>query len=512
MKSTPSDVSTSPIAASLARNKLGPLHILWFVLGAAAPVTVVAGVIPTAYGITGIVGLPLAFLLIGALLALFSVGYNAMSRRISNAGAFYAYISQGISRPIGVAAAWVALFAYNLLQVGLYGAIGASVAPLMEQWFGLHAHWALYAAVAWAIVAVLGLRRVEENARILTVLLVLEIVVVLVFFGANMLHPAGGAISFEPFHPSALFTSGFGAAAVIGITGFVGFEASAIFSEEARDRKRTVPRATLLSLLVIAGLYSLASWGMSVATGPAEIAGFAAHEQGNTMFALAATNLGQVWAAIGQVLFVTSVFAAMISYHNAVGRYVFALGREGVLPSWFGTTTKSMAPKWGSLIQSIIGIAVIIGYSIAGLDPLLQLFFWLGTTGGFGVLVLLTATSIAVLGYRLRSKGENIWRATIAPALALVLLLAILIAAAVNFATLLGVAPDSPLRWVFPASFLVPVLIGLARAWYLYARKPEVYNGIGLGANAATGRAEAAEERTHAHEAREATGIDGSTR
>ncbi len=63
---------------------------------------------PTGYAVTGIIGIPAAFVLLGSILLVFCVGYNAMSRRISNAGAFYAYIAQGVSRPAGVAAAWVA--------------------------------------------------------------------------------------------------------------------------------------------------------------------------------------------------------------------------------------------------------------------------------------------------------------------------------------------------------------------------------------------------------------------
>ena len=65
------------------------------------------------------------------LLALFSVGYVAMSRHITNAGAFYTYVTHGLGRPAGVGAAWMALLAYNALQVGFYGIIGAAAAPLL---------------------------------------------------------------------------------------------------------------------------------------------------------------------------------------------------------------------------------------------------------------------------------------------------------------------------------------------------------------------------------------------
>jgi len=50
---------------------------------------VAAGVIPTAYALTGLTGIPVAFLVVAVVLALFCPGYVAMSRRIRNAGAFY---------------------------------------------------------------------------------------------------------------------------------------------------------------------------------------------------------------------------------------------------------------------------------------------------------------------------------------------------------------------------------------------------------------------------------------
>ncbi len=93
----------SNVSEALARGRLGIPSVIFFVLSAAAPLTVVAGVVTTGYGVIGVTGIPLAFLLVAAVLALFSVGYVAMSRRVENAGAFYAYVSRGLGRPAGVA-------------------------------------------------------------------------------------------------------------------------------------------------------------------------------------------------------------------------------------------------------------------------------------------------------------------------------------------------------------------------------------------------------------------------
>ena len=63
-----------------------------------------------------------------------------------NAGAFYAFISQGLGRAAGVAAALIALLAYSLLQVALYGMLGPAAASLAAAHLGVHAPW-----WAWAL-------------------------------------------------------------------------------------------------------------------------------------------------------------------------------------------------------------------------------------------------------------------------------------------------------------------------------------------------------------------------
>lgn len=478
------------ISRALAADRLGVPDVVYFVLSAAAPLTVVAGVVTTAYAVTGITGLPIAFIAVGAVLALFSVGYVTMARYMVNAGAFYAYVSRGLGRPAGVAAAWVALVAYNALQVGLYGALGAAATPLLNQWAGINPPWWAVALVAWALVGALGLMRVEVNGTILAVLLTTEIAVILIFDAADLLHPAGNSVSFDALSPGALSTTGVGALLVIAVLGFVGFESSVVFSEESRDPRRTVPIATFASVAIIAGLYALSAWAMTVITGPDKIVDTARQNGPETIFNLAKVHLGGTVVDIARVLFVTSLFAAMISFHNTTARYIFALGRERVLPPFFGRTgLRTGAPKAGSVAQTVLGLAVIVVYAVLGLDPLVQLFFYGGTFGGFGVLLLIATTSIAVLVFFVRNRtGENAWRRVIAPVLATICLLAIVYLAVDNFATLLGVKPSSPLRWVLPSLYAVAALIGLIWAAGLRAANADVYQRIGLGAKAYTNK------------------------
>src|SRR5215472_13225877 len=159
------------VSRALARDRLGVPAVLFFVLAGVAPLTVAAGVIPTAYATTGLTGIPAAFLVIAVILAIFAVGYVAMTRHITNSGAFYAFISQGIGRGAGVAAALMALLAYSCLQIGLYGALGPAAAAEASAHLGIHAPWWAWALAAWGVVTMLGLLRVDIAGRILGVLL-----------------------------------------------------------------------------------------------------------------------------------------------------------------------------------------------------------------------------------------------------------------------------------------------------------------------------------------------------
>jgi amino acid transporter len=484
-----SGLGTDQISRTLARNRLGVPSVVFFVLSAATPLTVVAGVVTTGFAVTGVIGLPVAFVAIAALLALFSVGYVTMSRHITNAGAFYTYVTHGLGKKAGVGAAYMALTAYNLLQVGLYGIIGVAATPTIERWFDITVDWWVVALIAWAIVGVLGLLRVDVNGKVLAVLLLSEIAIILIFSIANVGNPADGTVTYDTLAIGNLFESGVGAILVLALLGFVGFEASVVYSEESRNPRRTVRLATYISIATIGTVYLLSSWAMSVAVGPDRIVAFTQENEAGTIFVLADSFLGSTWVDIGEALFVTSVLAAMISFHNTCARYGFALGREKVLPGALGkTSARSGAPYVASLIQSAVGVAVIAIYALLDLDPLVELFFYAGTTGGFGVMVLITITSIAVIAFFARDRlKENHWRTSIAPVLAAIALIVVVVLALANYDTLLGVASDDLKRWIFPGIFLVVGGLGVWWATFLKNTRPEVYETIGKGANAATG-------------------------
>jgi len=475
----------SVVSETLAADSIGSVSVAQFLLTTAAPMLVIVGVVGTGWAVTGVLGLPVGFAALAALLALFAIGYMAMARRIVNAGALYTYSARGLGRPAGVAAGLLALLSYNPLQVSAYGLFGAAASGELQQYLGMTVPWYLCALVAWALVAVLGGRKVKFIGNVLAVLLAGEVVFVIAAGITGLLHPAGGH-SLAALNPGYLFASGAGAVYAIAWTGYIGFEQAPNYSEESKNPRRTVPYATFGSLALMAAVYLFVSWSMSVAVGPDNIVAAAQQQSTELLFGVAAP-LGDAAVLAGHLLLLTSVFAGLLALHNTCARYAYALGREGVLPRVMARTSlRTGAPIAGSIAQTITGLAAIALYAAMGWDPMVNMMFWLAAIGGVGILLLVTITSLAIVVYLIRNPaGGGLFTNVVAPVLSAIGLLAVCGLCLANYTTLLGVDPDSPLGWIFPACYGVIIIGGLLWGFILRASRHPAYQQIGNGATVA---------------------------
>ncbi len=96
-------------ANRLRKNSLGVGAVTFLVVSAAAPLTAVAGGVPLSMLMGNGAGIPGTFLIVTAVLLIFAVGYVAMARHVTNAGAFYAYTAKGLGGALGGAAALIAI-------------------------------------------------------------------------------------------------------------------------------------------------------------------------------------------------------------------------------------------------------------------------------------------------------------------------------------------------------------------------------------------------------------------
>ncbi|MFI9753699.1 APC family permease [Streptomyces collinus] len=475
---------------ALRADRLGTGGLLLSVLAATAPLMVVAGVMPTTFAVMGIVGQPLLFVVLGVVLILFSIGYAEMSRHVHNAGAFYAYISRGLGGTAGAGAALVALVAYNALQVGIYGIFGFEVSGLLATYAEVQIAWWIPALVAALAVGLLGWLKIDVNARVLGVLLVIEVLLVVVFDIAAIADPGKEGLSLHAFNPDTLTGAGVGTALCFCIAAFLGFEQAPVYAEETSRPHVLVPRVMFLAVGGVAVFFALSSWALTVATGPAAIVGTSQKQSAGLLFFLTESRLGGTFTDVLHVLFVTGMFAALLSFHNVVARYAFAMGREGLLPAAFGRTSGSSgAPGTGSLLQTVVAVVVVVAFAIADdkpagdpTAPVLQLFTWFGNIGALGVIVLMAAASLSVVVFFARrgAAGTQAWR-LVTSALAGIALLVIAGYTVKDFEVLVGAGPDSSLSWVLPGIIGLAALAGVALGLVLRVRAPEKHARIGLG-------------------------------
>ena len=422
---------------SLKKGRLGVLGIVFFVVAASAPLVGMTGAVPVAMLAGNGAAAPGAYLAVGIVLLLFSVGYTAMAHKVTNTGAFFAYVGRGLGIKAGVASAFISIVGYVTIQLAIYGFFGAILSGQMAA-LGLELPWYAWSIIAWVLVTALSLLSVDVGAKVLGTLMILELLSLIITAIAILANggPEGWNIG-ASFAPDQIFVGGFGGGAGIAIAfafaSFIGFEATAIYGEESIDPKKTVRRATYWAIGIITALFAVVSFAMVTGMGAnaifdqvierSSIEGVPLADPAAVLFSLTDQYVGGWMVTIMSWLVVSSLFAGLLAFQNATARYFFAMGRGGILPERFSHVNKAGAPRAGVILTSIIALVVIVIFAVAQLDPVLNLFFWMSAITAIAIILVEILVSVAVIAYFAKNEGANVWQGKIAPALAAIGLL-----------------------------------------------------------------------------------------
>ncbi|TFV47807.1 APC family permease [Blastococcus sp. TF02A-35] len=432
---------TPDVATRNLTGSLGVSAIVFMVVAAAAPLTVVAGAVPIGIVAGNGAGFPASYAISAVILALFAVGFVAMTPHVPQAGAFYSYVQRGLGRGTGLGAAMLALLTYITIQGAVFGFVGQAIADLLARYGVASPPWWAWSLAVVAVIGWLGYRHIDLSSKVLGLLLVAEVAIVVVLDVAIVGQGGGEEGLSGGIVDLAEITSGSPALGLMfAIAGFIGFEATAVFRDEARDPQRTIPRATYLSLAVIGVFYSVSSWAIVSAWGDAGALERAAADPGSMVVETTEVFLGTLAADVLNVLLVTSLFACALSFHNVLARYYFNLGNTGVLHSGLGNAhTRHASPSSASLTQTVISVALMVVCALAGLDPVLEVFTWLSGIATVGIVGLMLLTCAAVLVFFRRTRVDTRpWQTLVAPALGFLGLAAVLVVLLQNLALLMG--------------------------------------------------------------------------
>ncbi len=444
--------------------KLGTASIVFMVIAAAAPLTVIGGNVPLAIANGNGAGAPTGFVIAALVLAVFSVGFLTMTPHVKSAGAFYAYVRQSLGDRFGLGTAYVALVAYTAIQVGVYGYLGGSVAAFVESLGGPTLPWWLYSGLALLVVAYLGYRNIDLSAKVLGVALVLEIGIVLVMDSSIFLSGGAEGLSAVSFTPAAIFSGPIGVAILFALTGFMGFESTAVFRDEARTPEKTIPRATYIAVAVIGVFYAISSWALVEGWGPSRVVQEATANPGSFMLDAAQTYIGTVGHDIMNILLLTSLFACVLSFHNVIARYQFTLASEKHLPARLATVhAKHDSPSTSSLVQSLTAALLVGVFSVFSIDPLVIVFGSMAGVATVGMMMLLIVTSIAVVKFFAAHPelATSIWKGRVAPMISTVAVTGCMILVLTNFVLVTSCPPEVSvvLALIPPAAFVAGLLV-----------------------------------------------------
>lgn len=285
-----------------------------------------------------------------------------------------------------------------------------------------------------------------------------------------------------------LGTGSVGFALLFGIACITGFESIQVFRSETRNPDRTIPRATYLTIVALAGFWALGSYAYLVAFGTDAAIATAATPAESFLGSLA-QYAGMAVRDIATVLLVTSVVAAMLAVQNICARYSFALGHDRVLPSWLGHANERFkAPTRAAAAVAGVLIVVTLAPAVLRIDPTVA-YVALQGLGLWVILVLMLATSVAIGVFFRSNRGleASVWRTRIAPGLAVVGLGYVVIQATVNSDVMVG-GSYATAAWCL-AAILAITAGGMAYARWLRSHRPQAWTRIG-GDNGSDVRAE----------------------
>ncbi|XUK63526.1 Amino acid permease [Plantibacter sp. RU18] len=464
---SPAGAPARPIDAGLRRGVMSGPELAAQAIANIAPSAVIAFTAAAIYLGAGN-GTVLSFVL--ATIVILSVGYcvAVFAKRHASAGSLYTYVSKGLG-PFGAYLAGITLL------IGCWGiaagSLGGSISyvgqflVLIGIPFEGPIAWIALAIILGGLATLFTIRGIRLSARVSLVLELVSISIILVLLvlalvwaGPRAWDPAQFSLEGVPFQ-------GVAAGMVLGILGFVGFSSADALGREARNPYVAIPRAIMWSAVTVGVLYVFAAYTQVI------ILGAGLGESANPLEEIATTIGMPAWFSPVLTLGVgASFFAVVVAPLNVVGRIVYVMGKEGVVPERFGRThDRHLTPHRVLLIAGPAAILLDIVLLATGVDPM-SIVVWVDTYGTYGYMVAYALVAIACVVYTRREGMRNglVWVCAVIAVLSMVY---------VFFANVYPV-PAFPLN-VIPYLFLATLAVAIAWYVFLAKRRPDVIGNIG---------------------------------
>ncbi|MGC0364740.1 amino acid transporter [Rhodococcus sp. 27YEA15] len=458
-------IGTRSPVSGLRRRTLGFAQVLAQSVSAVAPsavmVTLPVLVIPNAGRLTIAV-----FAAAATLMAV--VGYCAatFATRMVAVSGLYSYTAKGLGPIPGFLAGWSLIIGLGTAAMAsvLGGAI--YVGALLGQ-AGIASGSVLVAALALLVGALAMITLVRGLSLSAKIALAVEAFSIVAAAAVLMILHLRNSPTAESIAEPDVTGGSIGFALLLSITAFVGFESAGTVASEARHPYSSVPRAIVWTPWALGVLYIFAA-AMQFNSNNIRVGS-------DTPDAIPLTDLTRQNGS-GALSFVLDIgiagswFACILGSTTALARVLFAMGREGVLPSMFGKAHRRHGTPYAALCVSMPVIVITPAVLIAVTDSARTVFLDLLTVSAHGYVLAYILVCVATPVF-LRRIGEL----TAGPLIAGILGAGSLLAVIVWNASAQTITTDY-LTALYLSLMLAGVLVLAARR----LRTPQVLQHIGL--------------------------------
>ena len=335
------------------------------------------------------------------------------AKRVHAAGSLYDYVTMGFGSRVGGWAGWIYYGATLLLSSAIAVLVGWFLRDNVLPAFGIEgllSSW-IWSVIYVVLVFLILAAGIQISTRLQLILALVSAAVVLAFFVYVIVESplfAEGVSSdaLKPFNPAeAPSYTGILFGVLYGVLIFVGFETAANLAEEAEQPRQAIPRAVMLSVVIVSIFYVIAAYAqmvgfnldMGVFTSP-EVAGAPLFALGSPEAQGGYGGSSDLILKILLVVVLLDVMAVGLGAATASTRGVFALARDRKIPGIFAKTTSAGNTVASALVVAIVSAAWVLATlqydelfangALAGVPHELGVFQWISTLGAFMIMAV----------------------------------------------------------------------------------------------------------------------------
>ncbi len=403
-------------AAALGAIIMSPAGGIYFNFG---PMISSAGaVVPFVFILAMIASLPTA------------LSFAIISSEMPAAGSVYTWVWNATRPTIGMFVGWVFSGFYLLAMIVLPGIFALFFNEFLA-YFGLqtgYGTWTLGILLITGIVILFAYFGVKITVRGTEIFMLVESLILLAL-AITILAVGGHAhhVTLQPFSPANAIggTTAIFGALIFGIQANVGYDAVATMAEETKTPKRFIPLATIVAVIVVGIYWIVVSWGFSISVPVSSVTSLMS--QGFTPITPIAHLYWGGWSLLITISAMTSITGIYIAQTTATSRALYAMGREGTLPTWLGKINQRYLVPRNAMTLGI-GVTTVVTLILGATLGLSNQYNWTGTMTSFlGLLTYFAVNATNVIFFwRFRREQFNWFLNLLVPVFGMLVVLYIL--------------------------------------------------------------------------------------